>query len=126
MQDTKTMIFQLREQAVHEPPGVRALLENAARALEELTGEKWIRVKDRLPEEEQDVLLFTRAIETYGRNGERKKTYRNTYYGYCDEGQWLTSYCHGCEYIYKVNEKNPTEVIEVTHWMPLPEPPKEE
>ncbi len=85
---------------------------------------EWISVKDRLPEPDQGVLVFTITIETYGKHKEKKKIYRNIYYGYHDGEEWLTSYCHGCEYIYKINEKFPEEFIEVTHWMPLPEPPK--
>ena len=37
----------------------------------ELTME-WISVKDRLPDEEQDVLLLIREIEFYGRHLEKK------------------------------------------------------
>lgn len=86
----------------------------------------WISVKDRLPEEEQDVLMYTSEIEIYGRHKEKKHLQHDIYRGYYEDGQWLTSYCYGCEYIYKMNEKYPNELIEVTHWMPLPEPPKEE
>ena len=82
-------------------------------------------VKDRFPDDEQDVLIFTETVETYGKHKERKKIYHNIFYGYCDSGTWLTSYCHGCEYIEKMNEKFPDEHITVTHWMPLPDPPKE-
>lgn len=85
---------------------------------------EWISVKDRFPEEEQEVLLYTEEIETYGRHCERKKIYHNVYRGYFDGEEWLTSYCHGCEYIFKMNEKYKHERIEVTHWMPLPEPPE--
>lgn len=88
--------------------------------------QKWISVKDRLPEPEQEVILCTREIETYGRHNEKKKIYRNIYMGYFDGYEWLTFYCHGCEYIFRMNEKFQNETIEVTHWMPSPEPPKEE
>lgn len=86
----------------------------------------WISVKDKLPEDDQEVILCTRETETYGKHREKKKIYKNIYIGYFDGYEWLTSYCHGCEYIFKMNEKYPNETIEVTHWMPLPEPPKEE
>ena len=86
--------------------------------------QEWISVEDRLPEEEQDVILCTREIETYGKHHEKKKIYRNIYMGYFDGDEWLTSYCHGCEYIFRMNEKYPNETIEVTHWMPLPHLPK--
>lgn len=88
--------------------------------------QKWISVKDRLPEPEQEVILCTREIETYGRHNEKKKIYRNIYMGYFDGYEWLTFYCHGCEYIFRMNEKFQNETIEVTHWMPSPEPPKED
>lgn len=91
-----------------------------------VTVQEWISVKDRLPEPEQGVILCTREIETYGKHHEKKKIYRNIYIGYFDGDEWLTSYCHGCEYIFRMNEKYPNETIEVTHWMPLPEPPKGE
>lgn len=86
---------------------------------------EWISVKDKMPEPEQEVILCTRETETYGRHHEKKKIYRNIYAGYFDGYEWLTNYCYGCEYIFRMNEKYPNETIEVTHWMPLPEPPKE-
>lgn len=85
---------------------------------------EWISVKDKLPEEEQDVLIFTKTVEIYGKHKERKKTYYNVYCGYYDGDEWLTSYCYGCEYIERMNEKYKNEKIVVTHWMPLPEPPE--
>ena len=91
-----------------------------------VTVQEWISVKDRLPEPEQGVILCTREIETYGKHHEKKKIYRNIYMGYFDGDEWLTSYCHGCEYIFRMNEKYPNETIEVTHWMPIPQPPKGE
>ena len=91
-----------------------------------VTVQEWISVDDRLPEPKQDVILCTREIETYGKHHEKKKIYRNIYMGYFDGDEWLTSYCHGCEYIFRMNEKYPNETIEVTHWMPLPKPPKGE
>ena len=91
-----------------------------------VTVQEWISVEDRLPEPEQNVILCTSEIETYGRHSEKKEIYRNIYMGYFDGDEWLTSYCHGCEYIFRMNEKYPNETIEVTHWMPLPQLPKGE
>ena len=91
-----------------------------------VTVQEWISVDDRLPEPEQSVILYTREIETYGKYYEKKKIYRNIYMGYFDGDEWLTSYCHGCEYIFRMNEKYPNETIEVTHWMPMTPPPKGE
>lgn len=95
-------------------------------AKEEKPSGGWISVKDKLPEDDQEVILCTRETETYGKHREKKKIYKNIYIGYFDGYEWLTSYCHGCEYIFRMNEKYPNETIEVTHWMPLPEPKKEE
>lgn len=38
----------------------------------------WISVKDRLPDEEKDVLLLVREVERYGRRG-KKGTYIDGY-----------------------------------------------
>ena len=91
-----------------------------------VTVQEWIPVKDRLPDPEQAVILCTRETETYGKHHEKKKIYRNIYIGYFDGDEWITSYCYGCEYIFRMNEKYPNETIEVTHWMPIPSPPKGE
>ena len=93
---------------------------SALRAQQEKPFGGWISVEDRLPEDDQEVILCTRETETYGKHREKKKIYKNIYIGYFDGYEWLTSYCHGCEYIFRMNEKYPNETIEVTHWMPLP------
>lgn len=88
----------------------------------------WISVKDRLPDEEQDVLMLVEEIEVYGKHDERKHKWHNIFVGYCDDGNWLTSYCYGCEYIAKINEdfeaRHDKSRVKVTHWMPLPGTPK--
>lgn len=104
----------------------KQMAEMALSALRAKQDTKWISVKDRLPEDDQEVILCTRETETYGKHREKKKIYKNIYIGYFDGYEWLTSYCHGCEYIFKMNEKYPNETIEVTHWMPLPKPQQEE
>lgn len=98
---------------------------SALRAQQEKPSGGWISVEDRLPEDDQEVILCIRETETYGKHREKKKIYKNIYIGYFDGYEWLTSYCHGFEYIFKMNEKYPNETIEVTHWMPLPCPPQE-
>lgn len=60
---------------------------------------KWISVKDRLPDLDVEVLIF---------NGEIYKGFRTDMYG-----PWIWTH-----YDYM-----PTH--DVTHWIPLPEPPKE-
>lgn len=62
----------------------------------------WISVKDRLPEDDATYLV-------YGRNG-----YGIVFAVYYGDGEWLT-----CDDLTNITRF-------VTHWMPLPEPPKEE
>ena len=79
---------------------------------------EWISVKERLPEElerthpgwsycvrpSEDVLVYLRW--------EKRQTV--AWYSYAD-GNWAT-----------VDERTIYDYDEITHWMPLPEPPKEE
>lgn len=79
---------------------------------------EWISVKDRLPEEGQEVLVISRGW------GE-PLVYVGQYKRVESETSWLTGITSkasnwllwGWSYI-----KEP----QVTHWMPLPKPPKEE
>ena len=64
---------------------------------------KWISVNDRLPEDESDVLA-------YSRNGEEGRIYPANY----AKGVWFD-----CIFTSSANDTT-------THWMPLPEPPKGE
>lgn len=105
--------------------------------LVELTGELaskpcWIPVTERLPEESYDG--FSDDVLMLIEEPDGDKIWRNPYVGYylydaCSDetGWWVKMTCdctkvgehkHGGK-IYKANEY-------VTHWMPLPEPPKEE
>jgi hypothetical protein len=72
--------------------------------------EKWISVKDRLPDNNQEILVYSNTLEA---KEVRKLTPYACYYydGFMSYGdnlsqQWLST-------------------ITITHWMPLPEPPKE-
>lgn len=73
---------------------------------------KWISVKDRLPDGE--VLAANFAPGTYG--------YKEYIIGYvsqvkCTEPDWYKGKCYA---------ENDHEILDnVTHWMPLSEPPKE-
>lgn len=84
---------------------------------------EWISVKDRLPNEEEDVLVLVRNIEHYGRHKEKRNIYRDVYVGWIVDDEWATVYCHGFQYLNKESEKYQNEEYEVTHWMPLPKLP---
>ena len=68
-----------------------------------VTVQEWISVKDRLPEDDSDVLA-------YSRNGEEGRIYPANY----AKGMWF-------DCIFTTPATDTT-----THWMPLPEPPKGE
>jgi hypothetical protein len=86
---------------------------------------KWISVKDRLPSEEEDVIVLVREIEHYGKHKEKREVYHWIFTGWFIDGEWATNYCHGHRYIEDENKKYPDCVHTVTHWMPLPQPPEE-
>jgi hypothetical protein len=72
---------------------------------------KWISVKDRLPEDGENVLVY---------NDDNSEDFIPYFTGYFHGGMWYSSYA-----LYE--EENFLEVPSiVTHWMPLPEPPKGE
>lgn len=75
--------------------------EALALALRGSTG--WISVKDRLPETTDDVLMYT--------------GWGSYHVGNCG--------CHGHN-VWSSEEIYTYENGEITHWTPLPEPPKEE
>ena len=68
-----------------------------------VTVQEWISVDDRLPEDESDVLA-------YSRNGEEGRIYPANY----AKGVWFD-----CIFITPATDTT-------THWMPLPQPPKGE
>ena len=72
-------------------------------ALEALTANKWVSVEERLPDIDAEVLIYT------------------------DEGLYDVAQYSGGERFWTL-ERNPVCWVTasgVTHWMPLPEPPKE-
>lgn len=100
-------------------------MKRAADMLEQDAKTGWISVKDRLPDEEEDVLLLVREVEHYGRHAEKRNVYRWVFTGWRVDDEWATTYCHGYKRIQEENEKSTYCEHMVTHWMPLPEPPKE-
>ncbi|MCI8620245.1 MAG: DUF551 domain-containing protein [Oscillospiraceae bacterium] len=87
---------------------------------------EWISVKDRLPDEDDDVLLLVRETEFYGKHQEKRKVYRWIFTGWRIDGEWATTYCHGHKMLDEESKTSPNFVYAVTHWMPLPAPPEEE
>lgn len=84
------------------------LLQQAADAIEELSKPRWIPVTERLPENDQDVLVmvhwrdYPENMMCYGRK------YKTRWYLWNGElGELIKGF-------------------DITHWMPLPQPPKEE
>ena len=82
-------------------------------------GGKWIPVTERLPEEDGSYLCFSQycgsgwcAVRGFAKDGRKKDEYdfqrrwKNVWYDYDSE----YGYC---------------VIDSITHWMPLPEPPKE-
>ena len=71
-----------------------------------VTVQEWISANDRLPEEEERVLIYTKTnITNYGTYTKRYGAYRKEGF-ICQDGfMWLNT---------------------ASHWMPLPQPPKGE
>lgn len=82
---------------------VEGWLKEAADAIEELSKPRWIPVTERLPEYGERVLVFGGVT---------------MYVAYYDKNRY------GGESWHKLNSKS--HYCNPTHWMPLPEPPKEE
>ena len=68
-----------------------------------VTVQEWISVKDRLPEEKVNCIVYYK-------------------HAYCDnDGYWAIGICFNDGEKFQINP-----AYKVTHWMPLPEPPKGE
>jgi len=67
---------------------------------------QWIKVEDKLPEVEKDVLLFDPG------------SCQRIFLGYIE--------CEGAGKFWRVDGFSNCYLGDFTHWMPLPEPPKEE
>lgn len=68
---------------------------------------EWISVKDRLPEDADDVLCWYE----YYRFGNYNRMFETYGIGYCYNGYWGGEVSNGAK-------------AKVLYWMPLPEPPK--
>ena len=78
----------------------------AVAALREQEERRWIPVTERLPESEGTYLVYTNRGSVYASHFYEKKVFRDDY---VREPQW-----------------SQRGKVEVTHWMPMPEPPKED
>ena len=81
--------------------GMSEKCERHAEIAEEYFKDEWISVEDRLPEEHEDVLTYFRFDLIFGGHS--------------------FSMCQDC----MVSPDRWDNENDVTHWMPLPEPPKE-
>ena len=85
-----------------------------------VTVQEWISVKDRLPEEDGRYLAFVKGFyATFVRTLNFAKDGRKVDEFDFDEGAKNVWYRYDSEYGY-------VTVEDVTHWMPLPQPPKGE
>lgn len=97
-------------EAAYIYPPVKEAYATAARRIDQMIGADilpvggWISVNDRLPEKEQKVLVFYKAI------GEKNRIHNDVI-----ATNWRKS---NGDFI-------PCRDYEITHWMPLPEPPKD-
>lgn len=82
-------------------PEDSGLMREAADAIEELSKPRWIPVTERLPEPFENVLVANKRGKHYD----------------IDKGWWNGSFFDRCA---------KGGYHSVTHWMPLPQPPKEE
>lgn len=85
---------------------------------EEKAAPKWISVKERLPEAGHDVLVVTNKGEQV------VATWHEDQQSFCPSLTFVSGYDCGIDDIPIVANHSYEE--SATHWMPLPEPPKEE
>ena len=84
-------------------PAEEVSLDALAMAISALEKTKWISVNDRLPEEKVDCIVHYK-------------------HAYCNnDGYWAIGFCYYDGEKFKLDP-----AYKVTHWMPMPEPPKEE
>ena len=79
---------------------------------------RWISVGERLPEEDQEVLLIAHGWEP-------KSMYIGHLHHVEAETSWLTGITSK-ESEWSISGWSYLRAPEVTHWMPLPQPPEEE
>lgn len=84
----------------------------------------WISVKDKLPDDEQVILLSvkTKRYDTY-----LKRFVENSWIfsGSKIEDDWEIDTLEDTQYLSNVIKNNPDKTYEVTHWVPYPNDPTE-
>lgn len=100
--------YKMFENVLASAPTIDAVSKHDMKIiLEEVTKPKWIPVTERLPEHEYGESTSVLAVDLFG-------VMRVTYF---DGGNWC---CPSGEALTTMR------VAPITHWMPLPEPPKGE
>lgn len=109
-------------------------LQRRAKVLEKVADKwceavpKWIPVTERLPEDNEAVNVVWvnhNPVFYYQHIKDKPQTSTGVYY----RGQWYWWSAVAQDYLAEYGKWEPDlmdAAIEVTHWMPLPEPPKEE
>mgnify|MGYP003293774199 CR=1 FL=1 len=73
------------------------ILVNNAPAVDTEPVRQWISVKDRLPDDLEEVLILVKETEFYGQYKEFSKSYFCQYIGCVDDGEWSTKAAGGIE-----------------------------
>lgn len=108
--------------------GLKEVNEACRMGMEALKRQRWIPCSERLPEklEPVNIVWANREPEPYYARI-KDKPFVGT--GYFHNGKWWWYSCTCEDYLeeYGCSECDSVDsAIEITHWMPLPEPPKEE
>ena len=94
-----------------------AAYEDTGFTPEEVRQMRWIPVEERLPEEQGQYIVFVDGKVT------------TDFYWVCEDIKWWLSYNGGFNALYidpySSKPKREPPYPRVTHWMPLPQPPKE-
>ena len=106
----------------------KRLMTQAADAIEELSKPRWIPVTERLPEEPGEYIVFIRDPFCGKDEPQDEFNVDASYVTSCfydkDAGLWRewdnSYYCANLQCV------NTNKTYYISHWQPLPEPPKEE
>lgn len=115
------LVKALRDPCPHENC---VLCQQAAEAIEELSKPRWIPVAERLPENGGYYLVYLRPFTGETDIGPVSEEWAYATEMYFNKGQMLWD--NGNEsYNAVLSAVNTETEYHITHWMPMPEPPKE-